>query len=106
MSSAPSQEQSNHVVVVDSNNFHQVLLFFNEHGDLANATTRIGITRTICVDKHLAIVNLGQDEVTADLHESHAMNIVAGPALPTYAPLPSLRTALKLGVNLRPSHTG
>ncbi|KAI0975471.1 hypothetical protein F4678DRAFT_485113 [Xylaria arbuscula] len=59
--------------IVDTNNFHRVILHFDKVGDLADQNSRFAIPCTICDSKDLAIANVHLDEVSEDSHERYAV---------------------------------
>ncbi|RYC61656.1 hypothetical protein CHU98_g4562 [Xylaria longipes] len=73
MSSSQNREGGGDAPVIDTNNFRQVLLHFDENGDLADPNTRIAILCNICQEKHLAIGNARLDKVATESHENYSV---------------------------------
>ncbi|KAI1131774.1 hypothetical protein F5Y10DRAFT_285701 [Nemania abortiva] len=60
-------------VIVETNNFHQVIQHFNDAGELTNMNTRFSIDCQICMCKNLALTNTLVDVPTNELHEKYAV---------------------------------
>ncbi|TRX90376.1 hypothetical protein FHL15_008741 [Xylaria flabelliformis] len=58
---------------VETNNFHQVLKYFDEAGKLKRKDTRLEIGCQICLVKNLALVNLERENPTPDTHEQYTI---------------------------------
>ena len=68
-------------VIIDTNNFKQVLLYFNHEGELADKQdTRVAIDCAICREKQLAIVNPNFDQLGNDTHEPYIVLPLCGHA--------------------------
>ncbi|KAI1742462.1 hypothetical protein F4680DRAFT_463913 [Xylaria scruposa] len=60
-------------IIVETNNFHQVLEHFDKAGKLKRKNTRIVIGCQICLVKNLALVNLERENHTPDTHEQYTV---------------------------------
>ncbi|KAI0428693.1 hypothetical protein F5Y09DRAFT_357493 [Xylaria sp. FL1042] len=58
-------------ILVETNNFHQVLQHFNESCEIANIKTRFTIECQICKCKNLALTNPEFDMLAEDTHENY-----------------------------------
>lgn len=58
--------------VVETNNFHEVLKYFNDDGQLKDENTQFAIPCAICLDKNLAIPCRAQHP-TLETHEPYAV---------------------------------
>ncbi|KAI1493179.1 hypothetical protein F5X96DRAFT_623281, partial [Biscogniauxia mediterranea] len=65
---------SNSPVMVETNNFHQVLTHFNREGHIVNPDTiRLAVSCQICCCKDLAILNDRFDQHSRQKHEAYAV---------------------------------
>ncbi|KAI1375651.1 hypothetical protein F4677DRAFT_421962 [Hypoxylon crocopeplum] len=68
------------MVVVDTNNFRQVLEEFDENGHLINPGTRFKIPCVICQEQNLAFLNSKFDKLSRDTYEDFAVLPICGHA--------------------------
>ncbi|OTA99409.1 hypothetical protein M426DRAFT_16487 [Hypoxylon sp. CI-4A] len=61
------------VPVIDSNNFRQVLQYFDRNGECINSNIRFRIPCAICNTKDISLVNSKFDKISRETHEPYAV---------------------------------
>ncbi|KAI0098070.1 hypothetical protein GGR51DRAFT_565959 [Nemania sp. FL0031] len=73
LSVEPTLPTAAEVVVIETNNFHQVLQHFDNRGILKNNHTCFRIECQICTEMHLGLTNTETDDPNEDIYEEYTV---------------------------------